>query len=464
MAKSKKYVAMPRVPEQAGERLALVVEVLAGRRSVSAAARLLGMSRNHFQTLLHRGLASLAQSIAPQAPGRHAKAKEVLELEEKLARLEHENAKLKDQAGDTERLLQVASGLLQGRMRPARQSRTKKTGAPDEEAGDPEPRLAEVDRMRAAGLTAHWAAWVHGVHESTVRRWRRREREGQLARRPRRQRPAAAVCEQVRALVMRLEGQVGAESIRHSIPGISRRQAARVKARTLCEMERARKSTLKQVKLAAPGLVRGMDAMDLRCAQGRIYALIAADAAVPYRTIVTAGPRYDARLVARTLEADIAAHGAPLVYRMDRAKAHDAKGVRDLLDRHQVLLLHGPPHCPRFYGQLERQNREHRAWRAAIATTPADRVEARLRDMLDAVNGSWRRRTLHWKTASEVWEARPAPCVDRLQLRKEVEERAARIARDPQLRGKPADLARRLAIEQALQSRGYLRQTIGGWC
>lgn len=26
-----------------------------------------------------------------------------------------------------------------------------------------------------------------------------------------------------------------------------------------------------------------------------------------------------------------------------------------------VLVLHGPPHHPRFYGQLERQNREHRA-------------------------------------------------------------------------------------------------------
>jgi len=32
-----------------------------------------------------------------------------------------------------------------------------------------------------------------------------------------------------------------------------------------------------------------------------------------------------------------------------------------------------------------------------------------------------------------------------------------------QCRGKPADLAEHLAIEQTLETRGYLRQQIGGW-
>ena len=48
-----------------------------------------------------------------------------------------------------------------------------------------------------------------------------------------------------------------------------------------------------------------------------------------------------------------------LVVRMDRAKAHRAPRVTALLDAHKVLVLHGPPRYPRFYGQLERQNREH---------------------------------------------------------------------------------------------------------
>ena len=48
--------------------------------------------------------------------------------------------------------------------------------------------------------------------------------------------------------------------------------------------------------------------------------------------------------------------------------------------------------------------------------------------------------------------------VDRDELREDVDERTARLMRNPQLRGKPADLAQRLAIEQALENRGLLVQ------
>jgi len=54
--------------------------------------------------------------------------------------------------------------------------------------------------------------------------------------------------------------------------------------------------------------------------------------------------------------------------------------------------------------------------------------------------------------------------VDRTALREEVMERTVRIGRELERRGQPADLAERLAIEQALKTRGYLRQTPGGWC
>lgn len=152
------------------------------------------------------------------------------------------------------------------------------------------------------------------------------------------------------------------------------------------------------------------------------------------------------------------------MYRRDRASAHDAPAVRELLAAHQVLVLHGPPRCPRFYGQHERQNREHRAWEDEIALLPLEDIEPRLRQVLEAVNKLWRRRTLNWKAAYEAWSARPRLTIDRRALREEVSERAARIARQLQHRGKPADLAERLAIEQALELRGYLRREIGGWC
>jgi len=185
---------------------------------------------------------------------------------------------------------------------------------------------------------------------------------------------------------------------------------------------------------------------------------------VPYRTQMRIARRYDTQLVTQALRSDIEANGAPLVYRLDRASVHDAPAVREVLDAHQVLVLHGPPRCPRFYGQHERQNREHRAWADELALLPFEEIGPRLEEILEAVNKLWRRRTLGWKTAYEAWSARPRLEIDRRALSEEVSERAARIGRQLQHRGKPADLAERLAIEEALETRGYLRQQIGGWC
>ena len=185
---------------------------------------------------------------------------------------------------------------------------------------------------------------------------------------------------------------------------------------------------------------------------------------MPYRTRVTTGSRYDAELVAAALRADIDKYGAPLVYRFDRAAVHDAPAARAVLDEHQVLVLHGPPYYPGFYGQHERQNREHRAWAPTWLALEREQIDPCLAQMLDGVNRLWKRRTLDWKTASEVWNQRPRLVIDRRALREEVMERTARIARALECRGKPADLAERLAIERTLELKGYLRKEPGGWC
>jgi hypothetical protein len=191
--------------------------------------------------------------------------------------------------------------------------------------------------------------------------------------------------------------------------------------------------------------------------------LISADAAVPYRTALTVGRHYDAQLVERALHDDLKRNGAPLVLRMDRAHAHDAPRVRQLLDAYGVLVLHGPPHYPCFYGQLERQNREHRAWLAQLPCASRTKLEPCLQQMLDSVNTLWRRRTLNWHSAAELWNARPSLTIDRIAFREEVHNRATRIARS--LRSSPPeDLAERLAIQRTLERMGYLRQEVGGWC
>lgn len=472
-----KYTALPAVSPELMPRLAAVVEVLAGIKTVSAAARSLGLSRNHFQSLLHRGIAALVESIAAHPGGRPATPPAIANLQAQLQQLQRENLRLQKQVGSTERLLEVAGGLLHGRIRPSgRQTRIRGTSrSRGDNADDSDPatgrrrRLAGIDELRRLGMSAVTAATLAGVHDSTVRRWRARVWCGRPCAdvpppRPMESSVPVPAVRQVATLVRELHGLVGAEALRRSVSGISRRMAARIKVATLTAMERERKQALARITITAPGVLRGIDAMQFPNAGPARYALIAADGAVPYRTSLITGPRYDSGLVTRALGRDLEQNGAPLVYRLDRARAHDTPAARELLAAHQVLMLHGPPRYPCFYGQLERQNREHRAWLGSQSVTERMPLEPRLVEMLDRVNRLWRRRTLGWKTAAEAWSARPPLTVDRAALREEVQDRAQRIARKLSGRGHPADLAERLAIEQTLTRMGYLRRETGGWC
>ena len=323
--------------------------------------------------------------------------------------------------------------------------------------------LALAERLHGLRVPRWLAAAAVGMHEGTLGRWRRRARES----RPLVQRRGPAVgtasaTAQAQAwdLVRALGGQVGAESLRRSIAGLSRREAARIKKAVCRELERERRQGSERITVSAAGVMRSLDAMHL----GPGSLLVAADGAVPYRTSWATVPRYDGAAVAALIERDIARHGRPLVYRMDRARQHATAAVREVLARHEVLVLHGPPHRPQYYGQLERQNREHRAWLRALGVPLHEGAPARITAMMRALNGRWRRRTLGWKTASEIWQRRSAVRVDRARLQKEVERGAEALRHKPALRGKPSDLPVRLAIEHALARRGLLRRERGGWC
>lgn len=469
------YTPMPEVPPELMERLARVIEVLAKMKTISGAAKELDLSRVQMQTLVHRGVLGMLDAITPKPGGRPAKPEHVAELEAKVARLERENERLQKRVDMTDRLLSVASGLLHGRTKPIAKRAKKTAKEPKSESSDDDPApawrdtLRAVEEMESYGLTKELAAEVAGVHVSTVRRWKALRRRGEplirgLGRTGGAWRAPLRVRKKAAGVVRALNGLVGADSLRQTVEGISRREAARVKHETLTKMEAERKAGLTRVTVTTPGVLRGLDAMHFRTWEGPRIALIAGDGAVPHRTSVMVHDRYDGDFVARALRADIEQNGAPLVYRLDRFSAHECEAPRRVLAEHQVLVLHGPPHFPRYYGQLERQNLEHRQWCDACGRLHASELEACLRRMLKAVSGIWRRRTLGFKTAEEVWRSRPPLTIDRTQLRMEVEDRAARIRRRIELRGRPADMAERLAIQQALESRGYLRQKVGGWC
>jgi hypothetical protein len=221
-------------------------------------------------------------------------------------------------------------------------------------------------------------------------------------------------------------------------------------------MEEERRAASDRIHVTVPGVLRGFDAMEV----GDRYVLIAGDGCVPYRTSWRVVQSYDSRSVLDLLERDFGTHGAPLVLRLDRATQHKTAEIREFLKAHQVLVLHGPPHLPRYYGQLERQNREHRAWLAAECGDNLDEIVAA---MIEALNTRWRRCTLGWKTPAELWDRRPALRVDRGELREEVKDYEARLHRHLDGHDGPADLAERLAIQHVLRRRGFLLRKKGGW-
>jgi hypothetical protein len=321
--------------------------------------------------------------------------------------------------------------------------------------------LREAVVLMAKGLPRRLAAEALGVDASTLERWTRRQEQGRrlVLRRGPGHPPLPGQVARAAKLVRDLKGLVGADAICHSVPGLSRRLAAAIKAETCTAMERERKQHLKRITITVAGVLRGFDAMEL----GGQHLFVAADGSVPYRTSWKLVPRYTGIMVAQFLGNDFSRHGAPLVLRMDRAKQHDTTLVKRVLARYQVMVLKGPAYRAAYYGQLERQNQEHRRWLARLDTGQAI-LPGTLRAMMSALNGRWRRRELGFKTAADVWKARPQNPLSRVAFRKEVERRTAMIRNRINLRGNPADFPRRLAIEQTLLHHGLMVRKPGGWC
>ena len=120
----KTYTALPVVPPELAARYETVMAVVSGSLTVSEGARRLGLSRNHFQSLLHRALGSLLEELAPKAGGRPPRPPRERELEAETGRLRLQNERLQRRVETAERILGLASGMLRGRMdRGARRER-----------------------------------------------------------------------------------------------------------------------------------------------------------------------------------------------------------------------------------------------------------------------------------------------------------------------------------------------------
>ena len=112
----KTYTALPEVPPELAPRYEVMVAVMSGSVTVSEGARRLGLSRNHFQSLLHRALGSLIAELGPKPGGRPKMPVRERQLEEETGRLRVENERLNRRVETAERILGLASGMLRGRM------------------------------------------------------------------------------------------------------------------------------------------------------------------------------------------------------------------------------------------------------------------------------------------------------------------------------------------------------------
>ncbi|HSS48267.1 MAG TPA: transposase family protein [Thermoanaerobaculia bacterium] len=465
------YEPAPQVPKEMLERFQTIQEVLAGALSMTEGARRLSMSRNHFQTLVHRAERAMLQAMTPKPAGRPATPAKEIELRKELTKLQRENEQLKARGDAVERLLDLAGDWARGRigMR-ARRAKAQKAKAPSNDPEEPDGGIVkdlwmEACRQVSRGAKWHEAARMLGRSSSTLRRWKRRaccrcllrQRPGPGSRGL----PSLEQCSRAEDLVRALDGQIGAAALSKSVSGLSRRDASRLKHETLTRMEAERKAATAHIIVKQTDVIRGFDPVYAAAAEGRRYLMPVSDAAVPKRTTVDLKERYNAETVYDVLRKDIEKHGPPLVYRMDRARQHDHPRIRALLAEHRVLVLHGPPHYPCYYGQLERQNREHRALLRAMGPVPTEVMASRASAKIAAIDNLWPRRALGWRTSQQVWQTRPPLLVDRDELRREVQSMAERLQRKMRCRGFPADMAERLAIEAALTRRGLLSRTGG---
>ena len=129
---AKGYISAPAIPPELGQRYQVITEVMAGALSVSEGARRLGLSRNRFQSLLHRALAGLMEGMSVQAAGRPAPPSSERHLQQEIDQLRKENRRLRQRVETTDRILHLASGMLKGRLGPRKASRDGGGDAEDE--------------------------------------------------------------------------------------------------------------------------------------------------------------------------------------------------------------------------------------------------------------------------------------------------------------------------------------------
>src|SRR6266508_1619107 len=104
--KKSTYAPRPSIPTEMQPRYRVVLLVVAGALTVSEGARQLGLSRNQFQSIRHKGLGGLLEGLSPKLPGRPSRPETEKKLLEQVEQLHHDNQQLRQQVQMLERAIE----------------------------------------------------------------------------------------------------------------------------------------------------------------------------------------------------------------------------------------------------------------------------------------------------------------------------------------------------------------------
>ena len=196
------------------------------------------------------------------------------------------------------------------------------------------------------------------LDERTLRRWRhdwkKEGREAKARGRPRRE----STPEQRRAVrsVLLLAGtRVSIATLWFLFPKLARAELIRIKRRLRRALRRKRSVTVGELRWMKAGTVWAMDFAQAPLPIDGQYrdVLLIRDLASGKQLLQLPCERQTSRVVRDALLHLFAAHGPPLVLKMDNGPGFTAEATEKLLIAHHVLPLFSPPYMPSYNGAIE---------------------------------------------------------------------------------------------------------------
>lgn len=326
-------------------------------------------------------------------------------------------------------------------------------------------------RLRRDGLSHTEIARRLELRRTTLAAWRQRWHKNQLQSRPRGRPVQRLDTKTLHELQAKLEvhgPSVGVATLRQMFPRVPRRELREQLRQYRKKYQRENRHTVHALRWTRPGAVWAMDFSqpDQPLAGPFTQVLLVRDLASNKDLLWQPLRRATGWSVFMALRGLFARYGAPLVLKIDNAKAFDVPRLQGLIEGLGIVYLKSPPYAPWYNGAVEAGIGTVKAF-VSEAAARADHPEYWTCDDLEVgrrhANHAARPFGLDGPNANEAWDRRaPISADERQRFRRQVLDRWASIVTANQNEqggtlSKP-ELARavRDAIQWALIEEGHL--------